>query len=107
MNPLTKVASDNNSAPAGYDMRAGMPSAMSAKVAGGMASAADSTGNGAENTKPPAFAKMGAGTGGTTKLGQGTPDVGLKGRPEVLPTADKRIAVDVNPVRQPKTPWKA
>ena len=80
---------------------------MSAKVAGGMASAADSTGNGAENTKPAQFAKLGAGTGGTTTLGQGTPNVGLKAAPQSMPTPEKRIALDVNPVRNPATPWKA
>lgn len=106
MNPLTKVANANNSAPSGYDMKAGMPSAMSAKTAGGMASNAGGEA-GAENTKPAQFAKLGAGTGGTTTLGQGTPNVGLKAAPQAMPSPEKRIALDVNPVRNPSTPWKA
>ena len=109
MNPLTKVASANNSAPSGYDMKAGMPSAMASKTSGGMATpkADGDAGNMAENTKPPMFAKLGAGTGGTTTLGQGTPNVGLKAAPQTLPSPEKRIALDVNPVRNPATPWKA
>lgn len=109
MNPLTKVADANSSAPSGYDLKAGMPSAMSAKTSGGMATekAGGDAGRMAGNTKPPEFAKLGAGTGGTTTLGQGTPNVGLKAAPQTLPTPEKRIALDVNPVRNPATPWKA
>jgi hypothetical protein len=108
MNPLTKVADANNNAPSGYDMKAGMPSAMASMLsAAAPDSATGNMGTKAENTKPPAFAKFGAGTGGTTTLGQGTQNIGLKAAPQTFPTPEKLVALDVNPVRQPAKPWKA
>lgn len=106
-NPITEEAARNNSMPAGYDAKAGMPSAMAARVGSVKPDGADNAPNGPANTKPAAFMRAGAGTGKTTTLGEGTANVGLKGRPESLPDATKRVALDVNPVRQRATPWKA